>query len=76
MEIFTLHLTLLEMMEMWYHDGITTGSACENEGDIEKFSSKKLLRCRGKQLVLVVYERVGWEGGRGAWVVVLYIFKS
>jgi hypothetical protein len=43
---------------VWYHDGITTGSACENEGDIEKFSSKKLLRCRGKQLVLVVYARV------------------
>ena len=27
----------------------------ENEGDIDKFSSKNLLKCRGKDLVLVVY---------------------
>ena len=42
---------------VWYHDGITTRSRCENEGDIDKFSSKNLLKCRGKDLVLVVYAR-------------------
>jgi hypothetical protein len=40
---------------VWYHDGITT---CENEGDFDKFTSKKMLRCKGKGLLLVVYARV------------------
>ena len=49
---------------VWYHDGITTRSSCENEGDFNKFSSKNLLKCRGKNLILVVYARVGrWVGG-------------
>jgi hypothetical protein len=43
---------------VWYHDGMTTGSSCENEGDFDKFSSKKLLRCKRKRLILVVYARV------------------
>ena len=43
---------------VWYHDGITTGSTCENEGDFDKFTSKKMLRCKGKGLLLVVYARV------------------
>ena len=43
---------------VWYHDGITTGNTCENEGDFEKLSNKKLLKCKGKNLVLVVYARV------------------
>ncbi|KIM80402.1 hypothetical protein PILCRDRAFT_73196 [Piloderma croceum F 1598] len=43
---------------VWYHDGMTTGSSCENEGDFDKFSSRKLLRCKGKKLILVVYARV------------------
>jgi hypothetical protein len=43
---------------VWYHDGITTRSSCENEGDFNKFSSKNLLKCRGKNLILVVYARV------------------
>ena len=34
---------------VWYHDGMTTGSSCENEGDFDKFSSKKLLRCKRKK---------------------------
>ena len=33
---------------VWYHDGMTTGSSCENEGDFDKFSSKKLLKCKRK----------------------------
>ena len=43
---------------VWYHDGMTTGSSCKNEGDFDKFSSKKLLKCKGKKLILVVYARV------------------
>ena len=43
---------------IWYHDGMTTGSSCENEGDFDKFSSKDLLKCKGKRLSLVVYARV------------------
>ena len=43
---------------VWYHDDITTGSSCENEGDFDKFSSKRLLKCKGKNLILVVYARV------------------
>ena len=43
---------------VWYHDGMTTGSNCENDGDFDKFSSNDLLNCRGKKLILVVYARV------------------
>jgi hypothetical protein len=43
---------------MWYHDGMVTGSNCENEGNFDKFSSRELLKCKGKRLVLVVYARV------------------
>ena len=42
---------------VWYHDGITTGSSCENEEDFDKFSSRNLLKCKGKILILVVYAR-------------------
>ena len=43
---------------VWYHDGMITGSTCENEGDFDRFSTKKLLKCKGKRLLLVVYARV------------------
>ena len=43
---------------VWYHDGMTTGSSCENEGDFDKFSSINLLKCKEKKLILVVYARV------------------
>ena len=39
-------------------DGMTTGSSCENEGDFDKLSSRNLLKCKGKKLILVVYARV------------------
>ena len=42
---------------VWYHDGMTTRSSCENEGDFDKFSSRNLLKCKGKKLI-VVYARV------------------
>jgi hypothetical protein len=37
---------------------MTTGSSCENEGDFDKLSSRNLLKCKGKKLILVVYARV------------------
>ena len=43
---------------VWYHDGMTTGSNCKNEGDFDSFSTKKMLKCKGRQLILVVYARV------------------
>jgi hypothetical protein len=43
---------------VWYHDGMTTGSSCENEGDFDKMSSRDLLKCKEKKLILVVYARV------------------
>jgi hypothetical protein len=52
---------------VWYHDGMTTGSSCENDGDLDKFSSGNLLKCKGKKLILVVYARVG-EMVMGGWV--------
>jgi hypothetical protein len=43
---------------VWYHDGMTTSSTCENEGDFDSFSTKKMLKCQGKRLLLAVYARV------------------
>ena len=43
---------------VWYHDGMTTGSTCENQGDFDSFSTKELLKCKGKRLLLVMYARV------------------
>jgi len=43
---------------VWYHDGMTTGSSCENEGDFDKLSSRNLLKCKGKELILFVYAGV------------------
>ena len=37
---------------------MTTGCTCKSEGDFDIFSTKKLLKCRGKRLILVVYARV------------------
>jgi len=54
---FTSHIIGTDGI-VWYHDGVTAGSSCEIEGDFDKFSSKKLLKCKSKQLILVVYVRV------------------
>jgi hypothetical protein len=43
---------------VWYHDGMTTGSTCESEGNIERFSKKKLQTHKGKKVVLAVYAKV------------------
>jgi len=54
---FTSRITGTDGM-VWYYDGMTTGNSCENEGDFDKFSSSKLLKYKGKKLILVVYARV------------------
>jgi hypothetical protein len=43
---------------VWYHDGMTTGSNCENDGDFDKLSSNNLLNCKESKLILLVYARV------------------
>ena len=43
---------------VWYRDGMTTESNCENNGDFDKFSSNNLLNCKGNKLILLVYARV------------------
>ena len=42
---------------VWHHDGMTTRSTCENEGDLDSLSTKKLLKSKGKRLLLVIYAR-------------------
>jgi len=42
-----------------FHDSITTGSTCENEGDFNKFSSRDLLKCRSKHWSK---QMSGWVG--------------
>ena len=44
-----LHLVSLEMI---------IGSTGENDGEFDSFSTKKLLKCKDKRLLLVVYARV------------------
>jgi hypothetical protein len=43
---------------VWYHDGITTGSTCENVGDFNKFYNQKMMKSKGKASTMVVYARV------------------
>ena len=33
---------------VWYHDGMITGSTCENEGDFDSFSTKNLLNAKAR----------------------------
>jgi hypothetical protein len=49
---FTSHIIGSDGM-VWYHDCITARNSCENEGDFDKFSSRNLLKCRGKILIMV-----------------------
>ena len=38
--------------------GMTTGGQCEKDRDLETMSSRKLMKCRGKNLVLAIYNLV------------------
>ena len=66
---FTSHIIGTDGI-VWYHDGITTGSHCENEGDFDKFSSRNLLKCKGKKIdlssvcmSLIRGQKWKWVGG-------------
>jgi hypothetical protein len=54
----TEKLQVIKTFAYTFHDGMTTGSSCENEGDFNKFSSRDLLKCKVKTLFLVIYARV------------------
>ena len=45
---FTSHIIGTDGI-VWYHDGMTTGSSCESEGNFDKLSSRNLLMCKGKK---------------------------
>jgi hypothetical protein len=50
-----------QWQQNWYkklEHGMITGSSCENEGHFDKLSSRNLLKCKGKNLILVVHARV------------------
>ena len=53
---FTSHIIRADGI-VWYHDGMTTGGTCENEGDFDKFSTKKVMKSKGKYLTMVVYAK-------------------
>ena len=66
---FTSHIIGTDSF-VWFHDGMTTGSSCENEGDFDKFSSINLLKCKGKEIDfgsigkgLIRGEKWKWVGG-------------
>ena len=54
---FTSHIVLSDGV-VWFNDGMTTGRQCEKDGDLERMSSRKLIKCRGKKLVLAIYALV------------------
>lgn len=70
MEIFILHLVLSHQMDVWFNDGMTTGRRCEKDGVLETMSSRKLMKWRGKKLVLAIYTLV-WL----IWYCVLKCFR-
>ena len=51
---------------VWYHDGMRTGSGCENEGDFDSFSAKKLLKCKKEVSCGIVCESLNLKemGGK------------
>src|ERR1700685_2280705 len=58
---------------VWYHDGMTTGSSCENEGYFDQlyfdqFSSRKFLKCKGKKTNLSGVWKSLIRGGKWKWV--------
>jgi hypothetical protein len=54
---FTSHIVSSDGA-VWFNDGMTTGRQCEKDGDLETMSSRKLMKCRGKKLVLAIYTLV------------------
>ena len=54
---FTSHIVSSDGV-VWFNDGITTGRQCKKDGDLETMSSRKVMNCRGKKLVLEIYTLV------------------
>ena len=48
---FTSHIIGIDN-KACHHGGMTTGSTYENEGDFDSFSTKKLLKSKGKRLYM------------------------
>ena len=42
---------------VWFNDGMTTGRQCEKD-DLETRSSRKLMKCTGRKLMLAIYALV------------------
>jgi len=40
---------------VWFHDGITTGKNCKNEGKLSTFTNKELSSCNDKMISLAIY---------------------
>ena len=51
---FTSQIVSFEQ-QIWYHDGISTGTRCLKDGILKSQSDDKLRMCRGRDLVLAVY---------------------
>jgi hypothetical protein len=43
---------------VWFNDGITTGRQCKKNGNLKTMSSRKVMKYRGKKLVLATYTLV------------------
>jgi hypothetical protein len=43
---------------VWFNDSMTTGRQCEKDEHLETMSGRKLMKCRGKKLVLAIYALV------------------
>jgi hypothetical protein len=63
---------------VWYHDGMATGSSCENEGDFDKFFSRNLLKCKGKKIDLSSVCKSLIRGRKWKWVggIILHLVPS
>jgi hypothetical protein len=53
---FTAHIVTPDR-NVWYHDGISTGQSCLNEGYLSDFSINSLMTCKSRQAVVVVYAK-------------------
>jgi hypothetical protein len=43
---------------IWFHDGISTGSTCEIDGHLKTTTDRALYECKGNELVMAIYAQV------------------
>jgi len=41
--------------QVWYHDGITTGQTCIQDGILANITDERIKRCKNRDLVLAIY---------------------